>query len=64
LPDSIRGPLKFDSRRNIVTNIYVGQVQKINGGFHNVVIDTYKNVSQFWNLSPAEYMAKKPYTRK
>jgi branched-chain amino acid transport system substrate-binding protein len=64
LPDSIRGPLKFDSRRNIVTNIYIARVEKINGGFHNVIIDTYQNVSQFWNLSPEEYMAKKPYARK
>lgn len=63
IPNTIRGPLKFDDHRGIVQNIYIAQVKKVGGVYENVILKTVPSVSQFWRWSPEEFAAKKPFTR-
>lgn len=61
IPDSPRGPIKFDKYHNVVHNIYITQVKKADGQLVHDVIDTYKDVSQFWKWSPEEYLKMPTY---
>lgn len=63
LPTAPRGPLVFDSYGNPVQNIYIRRVENRNGQLENVVIRTYKNVSQFWTYDPKVYLSKPVYSR-
>ena len=43
--NSPRGPIQIDpDTRDIVQNVYVREVKKINGHYHNVEFDTFKAV--------------------
>lgn len=43
--DSPRGPVSFDPEtHNVIQNIYIREVARTNGGLHNKVLLTYKNV--------------------
>ncbi len=56
-----RGPVKFDQYHNIVNNIYICEVKKVDGKLVNAIVETYKDVSQFWKWSPEEYMKMPAY---
>lgn len=43
-----RGPMYFDDYGQAVYNVYIRDVQNVDGQWQNVVIDTYEEVSQFW----------------
>lgn len=45
--DSPRGHFYFDDMGQAVQDIYIKQVQKVDGELANVVVKTYKDVSQF-----------------
>lgn len=45
--DSPRGPIYFDEFGNVVQNVYIKQVQLVDGKLKNVVIKTYEAQSQF-----------------
>jgi len=49
-----RGPMRLDDYGNIVQNMYVRKVEKVNGKYQNTVIHTFPNVSQFWKYKPEE----------
>ena len=53
-PDSPRGPISIDHEtRDIVQNVYIRKVEKIDGKLANVEIDTIPNVKDPWKeLNP------------
>ncbi len=59
--DAPRGPISFDEYGQAVYNIYVREVQEVDGDYRNVVIDTIPEVSQFWTYDPDEYLDYPPY---
>jgi branched-chain amino acid transport system substrate-binding protein len=52
LPDTPQGPLRLDSYGNPIVNVYIRRVERRDGRLMNVVIDTYRDVSQFWTYDP------------
>ena len=63
-----RGPMTIDEYNNPVQNVYISEARKIKHEtlgevWINVPVKTYENVSQFWNLSPEEYLKRGPYKR-
>ena len=54
--NSPRGTVKFDKYHNAILNVYITEVKKVDGKLVNTVIETYKDVSQFWKWSPEEFM--------
>ena len=51
--DLPRGPVELDGYGNPIENVYIRRVERVNGQLQNTVIDTFPNVSQFWNFDPA-----------
>lgn len=50
-PDSPRGPIMIDpDTRDIVQNIYIRKVEKLNGKLANVEFDTIANVKDPWKM--------------
>lgn len=43
-----RGPFKFDANQNVVENVYIRKVDKVDGKLLNVVIDMVPDVDQNW----------------
>jgi branched-chain amino acid transport system substrate-binding protein len=63
-----RGPMTIDEYNNPVQNVYISEARKIKHEtlgevWINVPVKTYKNVSQFWNWDPEEYLKRGPYKR-
>ena len=54
--DAPRGPIRFDEYGQAVYNIYVREVQEVDGVWQNTVIDTIEDVSQFWTYDAEGYM--------
>ena len=63
LPDTPQGPIRLDSHGNPVVNVYIRRVEMRDGRLMNVVIDTYREVGQFWKYDPAAFLAAPVYSR-
>lgn len=63
MPDAPRGPFHLDEYGNPVQNIYINEVQEVDGRLVNVPIETYEQVSQFGPFDPEEYLATQPDSR-
>jgi branched-chain amino acid transport system substrate-binding protein len=63
LTDLPRGPMALDEYGNPIENVYIRRVERVNGALQNTVIDTFRNVSQFWKYSPADYLKQPLYSR-
>ena len=63
LADTPGGPIRLDSYGNPIVNVYVRRVERRDGRLMNVVIDTYRDVSQFWKYEPAAFLAAPVYSR-
>ena len=65
IDDSPRGHFYFDEMGQVVQNIYIKQVKKVDGKLANVVIKTYEDVSQFGPYAEMKdkYMAMPPDSR-
>jgi branched-chain amino acid transport system substrate-binding protein len=67
LPDTPRGPVKFDHFGNVVGNIYIRKMGKEGAKYGlklwNKTVKTYENVSQFWDWPEKEYLAHPVYSR-
>lgn len=67
--DAPRGPVSFDDLRNPVQDVYIRKVEKqqMDGypkaELWNVVLKTYPQVGQFWNLNKEEYLKQPVYSR-
>jgi branched-chain amino acid transport system substrate-binding protein len=55
--------VSFDAFHNVVTDVYLNQVQKVGNEWRNVPIKTYPKVSQFWTFDPKDYQASPAYDR-
>ena len=63
VPNTIRGPLRFDELGNAVGNAYIRKVEKKDGKYVNTVIKTYPNVGQFWTYKQDEFLKAPVYSR-
>jgi branched-chain amino acid transport system substrate-binding protein len=63
LPDTPGGPVRLDPYGNPIVNVYIRRVERRDGRLMNVVIDTYRDVSQFWKYDPAPFLAAPVYSR-
>ena len=62
-PSAPRGPVSFDSYGNPVQNIYIRRVEDRGGQLSNVVVQTYRSVSQFWTFDRSQFLAHPVYSR-
>ena len=57
-------PVRLDAYGNPIYDVFIRKVVKRSDGkYWNVPIESYPNVSQFWNYKPDEYMKQPPYSR-
>ncbi|SDL52741.1 branched-chain amino acid transport system substrate-binding protein [Franzmannia pantelleriensis] len=63
MPDAPRGPFHLDDYGNPVQNIYINEVQEVDGRLVNVPIKTYESVSQFGPFEAEAYLAGEPDSR-
>ena len=62
-PDTVRGPMTFDSLGNVVGDVFIRKVEKKGGRLVNSVIKTYPKVSQFWTFDQAAFLKNPVYSR-
>jgi branched-chain amino acid transport system substrate-binding protein len=55
--------VSFDEFHNVVPDVYLNRVEKVDGEWRNVPFRTYARVSQFWTFDPEEYQAAPAYDR-
>jgi branched-chain amino acid transport system substrate-binding protein len=63
VPNTIRGPVRFDELGNVVGNIYIRKVEKKDGRYVNAVVKTFPDVSQFWTYNKDEFLKNPVYSR-
>jgi branched-chain amino acid transport system substrate-binding protein len=63
LQNAPRGSVRLDAWGNPTENIYLREVQKVNGHLQNTVIVTFPQVTQFWKYNPQKYLQQPPYSR-
>ncbi|TMB34494.1 MAG: ABC transporter substrate-binding protein [Deltaproteobacteria bacterium] len=63
IKDSFRGPMHIDKYGNPDLTIYIRKVERKNGRLVNAVMQTYPNVSQFWKMSPQDFLKSPVYSR-
>jgi branched-chain amino acid transport system substrate-binding protein len=63
LPDTLRGPVKFDHFGNVIGNIFIRRIEKKNGALVNTTIKTYTDVSQFWTYDEKTFLSEPVYSR-
>jgi branched-chain amino acid transport system substrate-binding protein len=63
IKDSFRGPMHIDKFGNPDLTIYIRKVERKNGRLVNTVVQAYPSVSQFWRLSPQEFLKSPVYSR-
>ena len=61
--DSPRGPFSFDSYHNVVEDVYITQVQNVDGELRNVVYKTYEDQTQFGPYDPEWYQSQPSFDR-
>lgn len=62
--DSLYGKVSFDDHNNLVGPVYATEVQKRDaGGYWNVPIKTYDDVSQFWTWGADAYLKNPVFSR-
>jgi branched-chain amino acid transport system substrate-binding protein len=60
---TIRGVIKFDEYGNVIGNVYIRKVAKIDGRLVNAVIKTYPDVTQFWTYDKTAFLKSPVYSR-
>ncbi|MPZ53165.1 MAG: ABC transporter substrate-binding protein [Acidimicrobiia bacterium] len=62
--DTPLGPVSLDDYDNPIQNVYIREVQtREDGRLWNVPIETFENVSQFWEYDPEEFLDHPVYSR-
>src|SRR6201982_3361286 len=56
--DTVRGLVKFDELGNVVGNVYIRKVTKVDGRLVNSVVKTYPDVTQFWTYDKTAFLHK------
>jgi branched-chain amino acid transport system substrate-binding protein len=60
---TVRGPVAFDNYGNVVGDVYIRRVERLDNRLVNTVQYTYPNVSQFWDMKPEEFLKNPVYSR-
>lgn len=60
---TVRGPVSFDNYGNVVGDVYIRRVERLENRLVNAVQHTYPNVSQFWDMKPEEFLKNPVYSR-
>jgi branched-chain amino acid transport system substrate-binding protein len=60
--DTVIGPIRFDDHGQSIPNVYIRQLQYVDGQLSNKLIKTYEGVSQFWTYDPQEFMNGQRYS--
>lgn len=55
--------MSFDDHHQIILDVFINEVQNVDGVWKNVPIKTYPAVNQFWTYDPAEYEAQPLYDK-
>ncbi|HEY2027613.1 MAG TPA: ABC transporter substrate-binding protein [Myxococcales bacterium] len=63
IKDSFRGPIKIDDYGNPIMNVWIRKVARKDGRLQNTVLETYKDVSQFWKYPPKDFLKEPVYSR-
>jgi branched-chain amino acid transport system substrate-binding protein len=63
IKDSFRGPIKIDEYGNPIMNVWIRKVERKDGRLQNTVLETYKDVSQFWKYPPKDFLKEPVYSR-
>lgn len=63
LPETPRGPVKFDHLGNVVGDVFIRKCERRNGKLVNTVVKRYSDVSQFWTYGEKEFLANPVYGR-
>jgi len=63
LASSPIGPIRIDEYGKPVLNIYVRKVERKDGRLANTVVETFREVTQFWTFDPKQFLAAPPYSR-
>lgn len=61
--DTPRGPIKIDDYHNVVQNVYINQVQNVDGEFRNVPVEVYEEQTQFGPYDPDWYQSQPSFDR-
>ena len=61
--DTVRGLVKFDEFGNVIGNVYIRKVTKVDGRLVNSVMKTYPDVSQFWTYDKTAFLKNPVYSR-
>lgn len=57
------GPIRLDEYGKPVLNIYIRKVERKDGQLVNTIVETFKEVSQFWTYDPKQFLAAPQYGR-
>jgi branched-chain amino acid transport system substrate-binding protein len=60
---TVRGPVAFDNYGNVVGDVYIRRVERLDNRLVNTVQYTYPNVSQFWDMKPEDFLKNPVYSR-
>jgi branched-chain amino acid transport system substrate-binding protein len=63
LTNAPRGPMKLDEYGNPIENVYIRRLDKTKDGLQMTILQTNRNISQFYKWKPESYLADPPYTR-
>ena len=63
LASSPMGPIRIDEYGKPVLNIYVRKVERKDGRLVNAIVETFPEVTQFWNYDPKRFLAAPVYSR-
>jgi branched-chain amino acid transport system substrate-binding protein len=63
LSDTPRGAFHFDKLGNVVGNVFIRRLERMDGKLVNSIVKTYSEVSQFWTYEPDKYLAQPVYSR-
>jgi branched-chain amino acid transport system substrate-binding protein len=57
------GPIRLDEYSKPVLNMYIRRVERKDGQLVNTIVETFRDVSQFWTYDPKQFLAAPQYSR-
>jgi branched-chain amino acid transport system substrate-binding protein len=63
LASSPMGPIRLDEYAKPIMNMYVRRVERKDGQLVNAIVETFRDVSQFWTYDPKQFLAGPQYSR-
>ena len=57
------GPIQLDEYGKPVLNVYIRKVERKDGQLVNTIVETFRDVSQFWTYDAKQFLAAPQYAR-